>query len=86
MNALVFIKKERAMLSREGVYEIQIRFVWPSEQLEMTMRFGEFITPELSPDRAQRLFTRQDLSNLPGFDLATWTPDDDLKKVRGSNP
>ena len=64
----------------------KIRFVWPSEQLEMTMRFGEFITPELSPDRAQRLFTRQDLSNLPGFDLATWTPDDDLKKVRGSNP
>lgn len=64
----------------------KIRFVWPSEQLEMTMRFGEFITPELSPDRAQRMFTRQDLTNLPGFDLATWTPDDDLKKVRGTNP
>ncbi|MFM7539694.1 MAG: hypothetical protein ACKO9Z_08545 [Planctomycetota bacterium] len=64
----------------------KIRFIWPSEQLEMTMRFGEFTTPEITPDRAQRLFTRQDLNNLPGFDLATWTPDEDFKKIRGMTP
>lgn len=64
----------------------KIRFIWPSEQLEMTMRFGEFSTPEISPEKAQRMFTRQDLGNLPGFDIATWTPDGDLRKVRGNTP
>lgn len=64
----------------------KIRFQWPSEQLEMTMRFGEFQTPELTPDRAQRMFTRQDLVSLPGFDLATWSPDEGVKKTRGVSP
>jgi hypothetical protein len=32
------------------------------------------------------MFTRQDLVSLPGFDLATWSPDEEVKKTRGVSP
>ncbi len=52
----------------------------------MTMRFGEFVNTEITPDRSAALFSRRDLGNLPGFDLARWAPDDTNPGARGQIP
>lgn len=64
----------------------KVVFQWPDQQVEMTMRFGEFVNTEITPERSAALFSRRDLGNLPGFDLARWAPDAPLQGARGQNP
>jgi len=64
----------------------KVVFQWPEQQVEMTMRFGEFVNTEITPDRSAALFSRRDLGNLPGFDLARWAPDDPNPGARGQIP
>lgn len=53
-----------------AILPMRMKMVWPKEKVEMTLRFGDFISTEITPDRAAKLFTRADLASLPGFDLA----------------
>ena len=64
----------------------KVVFQWPDQQVEMTMRFGEFVNTEITPDRSAALFSRRDLGNLPGFDLARWAPDEAAPGARGQFP
>lgn len=64
----------------------KVVFQWPEQQVEMTMRFGEFVNTEITPDRSAALFSRRDLGNLPGFDLARWAPDEPAPGARGQIP
>ena len=64
----------------------KVVFQWPDQQVEMVMRFGEFVNTEITPDRSAALFSRRDLGSLPGFDLARWAPDEPAPGARGQNP
>jgi hypothetical protein len=82
------------------VYEVQqsretgailpqrIKIVWPEEKMEMLLRLNDMQVTTVTPDRAERLFSRNDLSSLPGFDLARWAPDQGtpIQRTRGVAP
>lgn len=82
------------------VYEVQvsketgavlpqrIKIVWPEEKMEMVMRLNDMQVITVTPERADRLFSRNDLSTLPGFDLAKWAPDQGtaIQRTRGLAP
>ncbi|NBY01078.1 MAG: hypothetical protein EBQ87_03710, partial [Planctomycetes bacterium] len=58
------------------VYEVQqsketgailpqrIKIIWPEEKMEMVLRLNDMQVTTVTPDRAERLFSRGDLSNL----------------------
>lgn len=65
----------------------RMKLSWPEDKIEMTLRFPDMQVTSIAPDRAERLFTRNDLSNLPGFDLARWAPDQSpIQRTRGLAP
>ena len=57
----------------------RVKIVWPgktqAERAEMTLRFYDMHATTIEPQRAARLFSRQDLAGQPAFDLAKRTPD-----------
>jgi hypothetical protein len=62
--------KDRAVLPR------RVTLNWPAQKMEMKMTLSDVsVVNNLDPARAERLFKRSDLSNLPSFDLARRTPD-----------
>lgn len=58
-----------------AILPLRMKMSWPQERVEMSLRFGEFTMPQITPDRAARMFQRSDLGNQPGFDLARGMPD-----------
>jgi len=53
-----------------------VRIDWPAEKIEMTMKlYDAQSVAQLEPQRAARLFSRQDLASYPTFDLARSRPD-----------
>lgn len=79
--------QEVQVLKQSGaILPQKVRFHWPDQQVEMVMRFGEFQNTDISPDRAAALFSRRDLGNMPGFDLARWAPDQPAPATRGQFP
>ncbi|MFN5291781.1 MAG: hypothetical protein ACK5E4_16965 [Planctomycetia bacterium] len=82
-----------------SIYEVQqnrdtgailpqrMKISWPEDRIEMMLRFSDMQVTNITPDRAERLFTRNDLTNLPGFDLARWSPDaTPIQRTRGLEP
>jgi len=65
-----------------AILPLRMKMEWPKEKVEMSLRFGEFNSTEITPDRAARLFTRNDLSSLPGFDLARGLADGNAATAR----
>lgn len=82
----VQVQEVQVLRQSGAVLPQKVRFHWPDEKIEMVMRFGEFQSTEITPDRATRFFSRNDLGNLPGFDLARWAPDDAAQRTRGQDP
>jgi hypothetical protein len=82
------------------VYEVQqsketgailpqrIKIIWPEEKMEMVLRLNDMQVTTVTPERSERLFSRGDLSSLPGFDLARWAPDQGapIQRTRGVAP
>ncbi|MCY2945469.1 MAG: hypothetical protein NT142_13235 [Planctomycetota bacterium] len=58
-----------------AILPLRMKMNWPQERVEMTLRFGEFIMPQLTQDQTARMFQRSDLGSQPSFDLARGMPD-----------
>jgi hypothetical protein len=58
---------------------------WPKEKMELKMTIGEArVARDLDPKRAESLFQRNGLSNLPSYDLARGTePQGGVQRVGG---
>ena len=62
--------KDRAVLPR------RLTLDWPAQKMRMKMTLSDVsVVNNLDSNRADRLFQRSDLSNLPSFDLARRVPD-----------
>ena len=75
--------------SREtgAVLPFRLKLIWPEEKMEMVMRLNDLQVTTVTPERAQKLFTRSDLATLPAFDLARWAPDQEpIQRTRGQSP
>jgi hypothetical protein len=48
----------------------RIHFVWPAEKVEMKMTLNGARVGAIEPQRAANMFSRRNLSSLPGYDLA----------------
>jgi hypothetical protein len=66
----------------------RVKLVWPKEKMELTMKLGDMrAVPPVDPEQpqGQRMYTRKDLSHLPGFDLARRQPDSPTGIGQGTN-
>jgi hypothetical protein len=65
----------RAADGQTVVLPYKVKLSWPDQKVEMTMWLRDLQAVNIEPDRAGRLFSRQDLADLQGFDLARRTVD-----------
>jgi hypothetical protein len=54
-------------------YEVEL--AWPDQKLKMKMKLGRLRAHYFDEAATARMFSRQPLSNLPGYDLARGAPD-----------
>ncbi len=66
----------------------RLTLTWPAQRMEMKMvLYDVTVVNNLDKNRADRLFQRSDLSNLPAFDLARRSPDGQPSSlIRASAP
>ncbi|MGH9677875.1 MAG: hypothetical protein ACRD36_12295, partial [Candidatus Acidiferrum sp.] len=58
-----------------------------AQKMELTMTLEKIKVNSIDPNRAPVIFSRANLSSLPGFDLARGMPDGNstgLQRVRGN--
>lgn len=58
-----------------AVLPFKVKLVYPAEKVEMTLRLYDAEAITVDANRAARLFSRADLSNLQSFSLSRWLLD-----------
>jgi hypothetical protein len=69
-----------------GVLPRRIKFVWPEEKIEMSLKMENVKVQSIDPKRAEVLFSRKTLNQFQSYNLAQRGGDNPTSRIRGAMP